>query len=65
MITMLRDGGVAPGVMQLVAGHESYQTTAGYSGRQTPAQRALIPDAVQPVLQAAGPLFDIPEAGDT
>ncbi|GAA3442641.1 hypothetical protein Pve01_56190 [Planomonospora venezuelensis] len=65
MITMLRDGGVAPGVMQLVAGHASYQTTAGYSGRQTPAQRALILDAVQPVLQAAGPLFDIPDARDT
>ncbi|MBG0814635.1 hypothetical protein [Planomonospora sp. ID82291] len=54
-----------PGVMQLVAGHASYQTTAGHSGRQTPAQRALILDAVQPVLQAAGPLFDLPDAHDT
>ncbi|MER6006772.1 hypothetical protein ABT120_50130 [Nonomuraea angiospora] len=39
MITMLRDGGVAPGVMQ----------------------RALILNAVQPVIIAATLLFDIPK----
>jgi integrase len=55
MITMLRDGGVAPGVMQLVAGHESYRTTAGYAGSQTPAQRRLILDSVQPVVEAPKP----------
>ncbi|GIH24631.1 hypothetical protein Aph01nite_29410 [Acrocarpospora phusangensis] len=60
MITMLRDGGVAPGVMQLVAGHESYQTTAGYAGSQTPAQRRLILDSVQPVVDAAEAVFDTP-----
>ncbi|MEU0484021.1 site-specific integrase [Streptosporangium sp. NPDC006013] len=59
MITMLRDGGVAPGVMQLVAGHESYQTTAGYAGSQTPAQRGLILDSVQPVMEAAETVFEI------
>ncbi|GLW09887.1 hypothetical protein Misp01_50160 [Microtetraspora sp. NBRC 13810] len=61
MITMLRDGGVAPGVMQLIAGHESYQTTAGYSGQHTPAQRALILNSVHPVIKAAGFLFSDPE----
>ncbi|GAA1024104.1 hypothetical protein Aple_095390 [Acrocarpospora pleiomorpha] len=60
MITMLRDGGVAPGVMQLVAGHESYQTTAGYAGSQTSAQRRLILNSVQPVVDAAEAVFDIP-----
>lgn len=60
MITMLRDGGVAPGVMQLVVGHESYQTTAGYAGSQTPAQRRLILDSVQPVIDTAETMFDIP-----
>jgi integrase len=61
MITMLRDGGVAPGVMQLIAGHESYQTTAGYSGRHTPAQRALVLNSVHPVIKAAEFLFNNPE----
>ncbi|WP_431914951.1 tyrosine-type recombinase/integrase [Nonomuraea jabiensis] len=28
MITMLPDGGVAPGIMQLIAGHASYQTNS-------------------------------------
>ncbi|WP_214105210.1 tyrosine-type recombinase/integrase [Acrocarpospora catenulata] len=60
MITMLRDGSVAPGVMQLVAGHESYQTTAGYAGSETPAQRSLILNSVQPVVDAAEAVFDIP-----
>lgn len=59
MITMLRDGGVAPGVMQLVAGHESYQTTARYDRSQTPAQRKLIFDSVQPVMEAAETVFEI------
>ncbi|MBE1588206.1 tyrosine-type recombinase/integrase [Nonomuraea angiospora] len=61
MITMLRDGGVAPGVMQLIAGHESYQTTAGYSDQHTPAQRTLILKSVHPVIKAAGFLFSNPE----
>ncbi|MFF5209096.1 tyrosine-type recombinase/integrase [Streptosporangium sp. NPDC000396] len=61
MITMLRDGGVAPGVMQLIAGHESYQTTARYSSQHTPAQRTLILNAVHPIIKAAGLLFNNPE----
>nr|WP_062337406.1 site-specific integrase [Herbidospora sakaeratensis] len=64
MITMLRDGGVAPGVMQLVAGHESYQTTARYAGSQTPAQRKLILDSVQPVIEAARTVFEVPPDHD-
>lgn len=64
MITMLRDGGVAPGVMQLVAGHQSYQTTARYAASQTPAQRRLILDSVQPVVEAAETVFEIPPDSD-
>ncbi|MFI6483742.1 tyrosine-type recombinase/integrase [Nonomuraea sp. NPDC050663] len=60
MITMLRDAGVAPGVMQLIAGHESYQTTARYSGQHTPAQRALILNSVHPIIKAAEILFNNP-----
>ncbi|MFB4267893.1 tyrosine-type recombinase/integrase [Nonomuraea sp. GTA35] len=60
VITMLRDGGVAPGIMQLVAGHASYQTTATYSKHHTPAQRTLILNAVRPIITAATLLFDIP-----
>jgi integrase len=62
MITMLRDGGVAPGIMQLIAGHASYQTTAIYADQHTPAQRTLILNAVQPVITAASALFDLPKA---
>lgn len=61
MITMLRDGGVAPGVMQLIAGHASYQTTATYAGQHTPAQRTLILNAVQPVITVASALFGFPK----
>jgi hypothetical protein len=59
---MLRDGGVAPGIMQLIAGHASYQTTATYSSHHTPAQCTLILNAVQPVITAASALFDFPKA---
>jgi integrase len=62
MITMLRDGGVAPGIMQLIAGHASYATTATYSNHHTPAQRSRILNAVQPVITAASLLFDIPKS---
>ncbi|MFI6387824.1 tyrosine-type recombinase/integrase [Nonomuraea sp. NPDC050540] len=61
MITMLRDGGVAPGVMQLIAGHASYQTTATYADQHTPAQRTLILNAVQPIITAASVLFESPK----
>ncbi|WP_146607337.1 hypothetical protein [Spongiactinospora gelatinilytica] len=59
---MLRDGGVAPGIMQLIAGHASYRTTATYSSHHTPAQRPLFLDAVQPIVTAASLLFDIPKS---
>ncbi|MFI9842575.1 tyrosine-type recombinase/integrase [Nonomuraea sp. NPDC051941] len=61
MITMLRDGGVAPGVMQLIAGHASYATTATHANQHTPAQRTLILNAVQPVTAAASVPFDFPK----
>ncbi|MGV9387483.1 tyrosine-type recombinase/integrase [Nonomuraea sp. NPDC003707] len=61
MITMIRDGGVAPGIMQLIAGRSSYQRTATYSNQHTPAQRDLVLDAVQPVITAASALFNIPK----
>lgn len=48
----------------LVAGHESYQTTAGYAASQTPAQRRLILDSIQPVMEAAETVFEIHPEGD-
>ncbi|MET9252000.1 DNRLRE domain-containing protein [Nonomuraea sp. NPDC003709] len=61
MITMLRGGGVAPGVMPLIAGHASHATTATYANQHTPAHCTLILNAVQPVTAAASVLFDFPK----